>query len=87
MTTKKFYSPYDLAAALRVNVETVRRWIRQHRLWHIHDPGRIRISHDEYEYIFKHGVRSLGSGNHGLGPNSNVGEQTLHVSDKGARGT
>jgi excisionase family DNA binding protein len=67
MTEKKFYRPDELALALEVHVETVRRWIREHRIWHIHDAKGVRISHDECEYIITHGVRKRKSAKHGLG--------------------
>jgi uncharacterized protein YjcR len=65
---KRYYRPDELAHELGIHVETVRTWIREHRLWHIHDPKCTRISHEEYIFILTHGVRRRGSGKHGPGP-------------------
>jgi excisionase family DNA binding protein len=68
MSEKKYYRPDELAQELGKHVETIRRWIREHRIIHVHDPGGTRISHDEYLYVLMHGVRARGSCHHGPSP-------------------
>jgi excisionase family DNA binding protein len=66
MTEKKFYRPDELAVELGVTAQTIRRWIRDHRILHVHDPKGLRISREECQYILDHGVRLRGSCKHEL---------------------
>jgi hypothetical protein len=54
---KRYYLPEELAKIMRVKVETVRRWIRQERVLHVHLPKGTRIEKDEFVFVQKHGPR------------------------------
>lgn len=57
--TRKHYRPDELAQALDVSCETVRRWIRLGLIVHIHLRKGTRIPQEEYLRVCKEGVRHV----------------------------
>ncbi len=54
---KRFYRPDELASEMRITVETVRRWVREKRIEHVHLLRGIRISREEFLFVLQHGPR------------------------------
>jgi excisionase family DNA binding protein len=54
--TKEYYRPDELARALNVSCQTVRRWVRLDLIRHIHLPGTVRIPREEFERISRQGI-------------------------------
>lgn len=54
---KRYYRPDELAEEMRVRVETVRRWLRERRIIHVHLIRGTRIPREEYLFVLEHGPR------------------------------
>jgi excisionase family DNA binding protein len=54
---RRYYRPDELAKEFGVHVETVRRWLRENRVLHLHLPGEQVIPHDEFHRTLKSGPR------------------------------
>jgi len=54
---KRYFRPDELAKEMGICIETVRRWLRQGRVMHIHLPREQLIPHDEFIRIVQSGPR------------------------------
>ena len=54
---RRYFRIDELSYEMRVCIETVRRWIRDDRIEHIHLPKKILIPRDEFKKVLKHGPR------------------------------
>jgi hypothetical protein len=54
---KRFFRPDELAKEMGFCIETIRRWLRQNRVIHVHSPKEQLIPHDEFVRTVKSGPR------------------------------
>lgn len=54
--TQIFYTPRELADLLRVEQQSITRWLRQERIQGIRVGFEWRIPRDEYEKILREGI-------------------------------
>lgn len=63
-TTGRLFRPHELAREIGCHVETVRRWIREHRIGHVHFPGCNLIPEDDYVRVIQEGAGRKNSFKH-----------------------
>lgn len=54
---KHYYRPQELAEETGFALATVRRWIRDNRIEHVHFPKGVRIPREEFIRVIKNGPR------------------------------
>jgi excisionase family DNA binding protein len=52
---EEFFTPQEVADKLRVDLETVMRWLRKHDLGGYHVGRQWRISHTDYQQFLDEG--------------------------------
>jgi excisionase family DNA binding protein len=57
---KNYYRPDELAHAVDVSVDTVRRWMDQNLIKHVHIVGVVRIPRAEFIRILNDGLPKKG---------------------------
>lgn len=55
---KRYFRPDELARELHVCIETVRRWIRDDQIRHLHVNTRVMIPRDEFIRAIESGPRA-----------------------------
>ncbi len=56
---KRFFLPQEAAEILRVKLPTLRRYLTNDYIVHIHIPGGQRIPRDELIYLMRYGIKPV----------------------------